>query len=217
MVFRFTESACSNAMQRAALCANAGKIVASKEEIRSRILRKAGYRTGRDLLRSLPWEEMEGEIAAALKVLLDGRNRLRKINDDRTFALDGRLVGDIGETIAARIFSLQLLKPGAKNVDAVTIGEPKRSVQVKATLQDDSLSLKHDGDYVIGLQINEDDRFRVIYNGPAETVMNYLRAPMARRNTGRRNAGNGLEPISLGTWATLNLEVRDQDRIPRCA
>lgn len=132
-----------------------------------------------------------------------------------TFALDGRLVGDIGELIAAELFCLDLLGTKTKNIDAITTVGSRWKVQIKATFQTDSLSIKHGGDHFIGLQLRNQGGFRVIYNGPATAVMNYLKAPKAAGHAGRKNAGNRLEPISLGTWAVLNLAVRDSDRVPR--
>lgn len=132
-----------------------------------------------------------------------------------TFALDGRLVGDIGELIAAEVFCLDLLGSTVKDIDAVTTMGPNRRIQIKATFQNDGLSIKHGGDYFIGLQLKDDGRFRVIYDGPAKPVLDYLRAPKAHGHAGRRNAGNRLEAISLEAWAILNLAVRDSDRIPR--
>lgn len=132
-----------------------------------------------------------------------------------TFALDGRLVGDIGELIAAEVFCLDLLGITVKDIDAVTSMGPSRRIQIKATFQNDGLSIKHGGDYFIGLQLKDDGRFRVIYDGPAKPVLDYLRAPKAHGHAGRRNAGNRLEAISLEAWAILNLAVRDSDRIPR--
>jgi hypothetical protein len=171
---------------------------------------------------------MSDQIGKALEALLSGRDQLRRahrshldgsaLGDHRqemTFALDGRLVGDIGELIAAEVFCIDLLGHGERNVDAVTTTEPRRRVQIKTTFQTDSLAIKHGSDYFIGLQLNDAGRFRVVYNGPARRVMDYLHAPKAQGHAGRRNAGSRLEPISLGAWAILNLEVDDVNRIAR--
>ena len=202
--------------------------VQSKNEMRSKILQHAGYKSGKALLADVEWEVMDSRIGKALRALLSGRNQLKRAHrshlassskkGDRqgmTFALDGRLVGDIGELIAAEAFHLELLGTRTKNIDAVTTAGPSKKVQVKTTFRPDSLSIKHASDYFIGLQLRDDGRFRVVYNGPAKRVMDYLRAPKAHGHAGRRYASKRLEPITLGAWATLNLAVRVPERIPR--
>jgi len=177
---------------------------------------------------SLPWEKMSTQIGDALEKLLSGRGLLQgayrshlaksaeeKSGQKMTFALDGRLVGDIGELIAAETFCLELLGTKSKNIDANSTDGSSRKVQIKATFKDESLSIKHGADHFIGLQLNDAGEFRVIYNGPAAPVMGYLKAPKAEGHAGRQNAGNKLEPISLKAWTVLNLAVADLDRIPR--
>ncbi len=200
----------------------------SKNALRAEILKLSGWRSGKKLLESIVWEGMSSKIGEALKVLLSGQKQLReayqshlanstdrKPAQEMTFALDGRLVGDIGELIAAEVFCLDLLGTKTKNVDAVTTDRFNKRVQVKATFQTDGLSIKHGGDYFIGLQLNDAGKFRVIYNGPASVVMDYLRVPKAEGHVGRKNAGKALEPLSLEAWAILNLAVQNSDRIPR--
>lgn len=202
--------------------------VRTKNEIRSEILSRTGKRSGKETLTGLPWEDMSSRIGQALKALLAGQKRLREAHRSHlaarvqpqppqwmTFALDGRLVGDIGELIAAEVFCLDLLGTRSKNVDAVTNDAPPRRVQIKATFQDHTLSIKHGSDYFVGLQLNDSGQFRVVYNGPASTVMAYLSAPRADGHLGRKNAGKALEPISLEAWSVLDLGVRDSDRVPR--
>ncbi len=200
----------------------------SKNEIRSDILKLTGYQSGKALLESIPWEVMSSQIASALKALLTGRKQLRLAHQshlakseqknptqEMTFALDGRLVGDIGELIAAETFCLDLLGSRTKNIDAISYVKPQWNVQIKATFQTDCLSIKHGGDHFIGLQLSDEGKFRVIYNGPARPVMQYLKAPKARGHVGRTHAGNRLEPISLAAWVVLNQAVNARNRIPR--
>ena len=184
-------------------------------------------KSGKQILEKLPWKMMSSEVGKALEQLLEGRKTLRnayrehlknkasnKTTTEMTFSLDGRLVGDIGELIAAEIFHLDLLGTKSKNVDAETSSGPKRRVQIKATFGEDGLSIKHGGDYFIGLQLNERARFRIIYNGPAKPIMDYLKAPSFEGKTGRTHAETRLEAISLEAWAILNLAVTDEERIP---
>lgn len=200
----------------------------TKNQIRSEILKTAGKRSGKQVLAALPWEEMSSKIGEALKALLRGQQQLKdayrshlavsardQSAQEMTFALDGRLVGDIGELIAAEVFQLDLLGTRTKDVDAITSDQPRRKVQIKATFQEHGLSIKHGADYFVGLQLNGAGRFRVVYNGPAAPVMAYLRAPKADGHAGRRNAGKALEPLSLEAWSVLDLALAESERIPR--
>jgi len=201
--------------------------IATKNDLRKVILNLHGMRSGREVLSALPWKAMHGSTRQALVHLLSGQEALKKryhahlkknssagSNHEMTFALDGRLVGDIGELIAAELFPLELLGTKSKNVDAVTIGRLGKKVQIKATFKDESLTIKHGADYFIGLQLNNDGKYRIIYNGKARPVMKYLRMPKAKGHSGRAGAGTKLEPISLEAWAILNLDVALKDRIP---
>lgn len=174
----------------------------TKNSIRTEILRRHNFSTGREVLNKIPWESMSEKVESALMSLLQGRSALRKTyrehlektNKDgkisgMTFALDGRLVGDIGELIAAEVFCLELLGTRSTKVDAKTTGGHARKVQIKATFKEDGLSIKHGSDYFIGLQLNDKGKFRVVYNGPAKPVMQYLKAPASIGKGGRRNAG----------------------------
>lgn len=200
----------------------------SKSEIRAAILKQSGSRSGRQVLDAIQWEEMSDNIGNALKALLAGQAQLRdayrshladsgneKSGKLMTFALDGRLVGDIGELIAAEVFCLKLLGTKSRDIDAIATDGSDRKVQDKATFRADGLSIKHNGDYFVGLQLNDGGKFRVIYNGPARSVVEYLKAPKAEGHSGRKSAGRALEPLSLEAWAVLDLAVQDADRIPR--
>ena len=205
------------------------KLGKTKNEIRAEILRRSNYRSGKEVLAAVPAERMSKSLGDALKSLLKGRNQLRVAHEKHlaktamgetgkrmSFALDGRLVGDIGELIAAETFQLDLLGTSTANVDAVTTTTPRRRVQIKATFQTTGLAIKHGRDYFIGLQLFDDTgEFRVVYNGPAIPIMRYLSAPKAKGHSGRTHAGKRLEPISLATWAVLDLDVDAADRIPR--
>jgi hypothetical protein len=202
--------------------------VRTKQEILAGIRGSSRFRSSKKWFESADWERMNTQIRNALDYLHKGQDILRQLHQKQmakskgnirskgmTFALDGRLVGDIGELIAAEVFCIELRGTKSVNIDAVTTSIPRRKVQIKATFGKEILSIKHPRDYFLGLQLNQKGQFRVIYNGPARPVMEYLKAPRTEGHQGRKNAGNRLEPISLGAWAILNRSVRDADRIPR--
>jgi hypothetical protein len=201
--------------------------ITTKNDLRRIILKEHELCSGKESLEKIPWEAMHGSTQEALQHLLDGQTKLRQRYQDHltesakhkrkhkmTFALDGRLVGDIGELMAAETFQLDLLGTKSKNVDAVMPGRSGKKVQIKATFKEESLCIKHGADYFIGIQLNSAGEYRVIYNGKAGPVIDYLRMPKAKGHKGRKGAGARLEPISLGTWAILNLNVNEKDRVP---
>lgn len=96
------------------------------------------------------------------------------------FTLDGRLVGDIAETIALHHF--ELLRPQSRTggVDAIT--RTGKTVQVKATGNPRSGPAFTPGkgcaDYLLFFAINFDaNTVSVIYNGPEAPVRALLPAP----------------------------------------
>jgi hypothetical protein len=89
------------------------------------------------------------------------------------FALDGNLVGDIGEAIAISDFKLKKLKPGTTLHDFKT--KKGKLVQVKTTQQTApgkgvGLGLiKRSFDHLLVLQLLERG-YEVLYNGPGKYV-----------------------------------------------
>ncbi len=72
-------------------------------------------------------------IAEALALIFDGIARLKKAFPNRAFTIDGRLVGDIGDIIAALEYDVVLHEVSQPDHDAVT--PDGRSVQIKATFE----------------------------------------------------------------------------------
>ena len=73
-------------------------------------------------------------IKEALALIFDGISRLTDEFPNRAFTIDGRLVGDIGEVIAALEYDIVLDEVGQPNHDGTT--SDGRRVQVKATFKD---------------------------------------------------------------------------------
>src|SRR5436853_97198 len=72
-------------------------------------------------------------IGNALKKLRSARDDLRTMFPELRFALDGNLVGDIGEAIAICDFGLAKLRPGTTLHDFAT--KKGKLIQVKTTQQ----------------------------------------------------------------------------------
>jgi hypothetical protein len=77
-----------------------------------------------------PVQSIEG-LETQLRHLLIAKNELTKMfeSQERSFALDGHLIGSIGEVICSYLFNLSLLPNSAEQFDAVTVDG--KFVQIK--------------------------------------------------------------------------------------
>lgn len=200
--------------------------IETKRALLARLNKTVGTRRGCDYLETIGWHDMSTDVQAALKLIVDGRNQMRAVHrthmgdhgdsvsqEKMSFAIDGRMVGDLGQLIAEQIFAIRLC-PQPK-IDAMSTDGPERRVQVKTTFLDTSLQMKNGDDHLIAMQLHEDGKYRVLFNGPAQPALDYLKAPKDHKGGGRKKAGKQLEGIFLSTWALLNTAIKDEDRIPR--
>lgn len=113
------------------------------------------------------------KIGEVLKKLRSARDELRAEFPDLRFALDGNLIGDIGEAIAVSDFGLEKLNPGSKQHDCKT--KSGKLVQVKTTQQITpgkavGLGLtKRTFDHLLVIQLL-DCGYEILYNGPGSYV-----------------------------------------------
>ncbi|MET2947698.1 hypothetical protein ABXV18_06285 [Vibrio owensii] len=107
-------------------------------------------------------------IELALKEIFSGIARLREAQPKKEFTIDGRLVGDIGETIVERDYELFLYTGLEKDYDGET--PSGRKVQIKATFKD-SLTFKKISDYYLGIKIFNDGSYEEIFNGPGSYIV----------------------------------------------
>jgi hypothetical protein len=72
-------------------------------------------------------------LEAQLRHLLIAKNELTKMfeSQERSFALDGHLIGSIGEVVCSYLFNLRLLGNSTEQFDAETVNEPYKKVQIK--------------------------------------------------------------------------------------
>ncbi len=98
---------------------------------------------------------------------------------NRSFALDGHLLGSIGEVIVAEAYGLGLYKSATPVYDAYTLKSPRHEVQIKTT-QGNRIALNWDGsqkcipEYIIAIKIFPNGSWEEIYNGPGEVVCGYV-------------------------------------------
>lgn len=150
-------------------------------------------------------------IAKGLKQIFTGISDLNTAFPHRKFTIDGRLVGDIGEVIAAHHFDIILdgtegskYAKSRKDFDAVTrIGGA--DVQIKATFQD-ALTFKKGEGRFLGLKFHQDGNFEVIFNGPAKEIYD--------KYAHRKGIGKKLLRFPNKNLKEFNKKVLECDRIP---
>lgn len=106
-------------------------------------------------------------ITNALALIFEGIRQLRREFPEKEFTIDGRLVGDIGEVIAALEYDIKLYDVLVAGHDGKTSNG--RRVQIKATFKD-SLTFKTVPDYYLGFKLYKSGRYEEIYNGPGRII-----------------------------------------------
>lgn len=167
---------------------------------RPRLITKAA--SGNDVLGE---NQMHTDIGDALTDIFNGITKLQNCcKAGRRFTIDGRLVGDIGELIAAREFDITLDPKSRALHDAIT-NTNRRDVQIKATFKN-HLSLGRIPDLYLGLKLNRDGSHEVIFNGPGQMLSNAF--------SHRKNCGQELISFHINTLRQLNGGVKPRDRVP---
>lgn len=106
-------------------------------------------------------------LKEGLALVFQGIERLKAEFPNRRFTIDGRLVGDVGEVIAALEYDIELDEISQPDHDGTT-SEGKR-VQVKATFRD-SLTFKSTPDFLLGFKLHRDGRYEEVFNGPGRLI-----------------------------------------------
>lgn len=148
---------------------------------------------------------MSGErVREALEHIFRGIGILQTEFVNRRFTIDGRLVGDIGEIIAAAEFDVTLDDVGRADHDGTT--SDGRRVQVKATFQD-ALTFRRTPELYLGFKLGRDGSHEVVYNGPGSIIYDaYI---------GRAGIGTTLLRFPIARLRQLSAEVPDEDRVKR--
>ena len=144
------------------------------------------------------------KIADALRLIFDGIKSLKAAFPKKEFTIDGRLVGDIGEVLAALEYDIELFDVLVKGHDGKT--SDGRLVQVKATFKD-SLTFRTVPDYYLGLKLYRDGNHEVIYNGPGKLIYEKYRH--------RKGIGKDLLSFPNTDLQELSERVPDNDRISK--
>lgn len=142
--------------------------------------------------------------------LLEITEKLRTIYKkyDKQFTLDGKLVGDIGEVLAAEKYGLDLLSENEPLHDAIekTTG---RKVQIKSSFKGYSyFPHDHVPEFFLSLNLEHDGSISELFNGPGEYIKeHYIQARSLKPYK------NSYYTLSKGVLLKLNEEVNAKDKI----
>jgi len=142
------------------------------------------------------------EIAKALESIFSGISHLKDSFPGRQFTIDGRLVGDIGEVIAAMVYEIELDEVSQPIHDGTASNGGR--VQIKATFQD-ALTFKKVPEYYLGIKINRNGTFEEIYNGPGQPIFDHY--------SHRSGIGKKLLRFPNAQLKVLSAKVSDEQRI----
>ncbi|CAN7238829.1 hypothetical protein LJR255_000939 [Pararhizobium sp. LjRoot255] len=127
------------------------------------------------------------DLPPVITELVLARNRLRDHYHSAAldFTLDGNLIGDIGEAVAAELFGLQLSPRNGTGIDGHA--PDGRTVQVKATGTNRGPAFRMvdtRAQHLLFLEFDLDNlKGEIVFNGPEEVALRFL----ARSWVGQRS------------------------------
>jgi len=143
-------------------------------------------------------------INKALALIFQGIKRLNDEFPNRAFTIDGRLVGDIGEVIAALEYDIALDDVGRPDHDGTTSNG--RRVQIKATFKD-QLTFKTIPEYYLGFKLYPDGRHEEVFNGPGQIIYD--------RYDHRKDIGVRLHSFPISELRRLSDRLQPNQRVPK--
>jgi len=146
------------------------------------------------------------DLNTALALIFRGIGQLKARFPEKAFTIDGRLVGDIGEVIAALEYDVTLFEVQTPAHDGQT--SDGRKVQVKATFKE-KLTITAVPELYLGLQLFEDGTHKEIFNGPGAIIAEKFRH--------RSGFGEKQLSLSITALATLSRNVPSHQRVARRA
>ncbi|WP_416407197.1 DUF6998 domain-containing protein [Agrobacterium rosae] len=153
-----------------------------------------------------PQSAREFILPPVITDLVIARNRLRDHYRSAAldFTLDGNLIGDIGEAVAAELFDLKLSPRNGTGIDGHA--PDGRSVQVKATGTNRGPAFRMvdtRADHLLFLVFDlENLKGEVVYNGPEEPVIRVL-----------GTAWDGQKTVSMTQIRKMDAILRNEQRL----
>ncbi len=148
------------------------------------------------------------EIKQILAITQKLRDKYIHLN--KKFSLDGKLVGDIGEVLAAEKYGLELFGENTPIHDAKELATG-RMVQVKSSFKSNCYFPYGEDripEYFLAIQIDENGNLTELYNGPGKVVYeNYI----LKNNL--KPYRNSYYTLAKGALCRLNTEIPASDKI----
>jgi len=148
--------------------------------------------------------ETRKQFNDALALIFEGIDQLTKVFPKRAFTIDGRLVGDVGEAIAAFEYELTLDEVQQPIHDATS--KDGRRIQIKATFKN-SLTFRQCPDYYLGFKLHPNGDHEEIFNGPGRVIL--------ERYKSRKGIGVDLLSFPISELRQLSEAIPADQRIAR--
>jgi hypothetical protein len=136
-----------------------------------------------------------------------------KTHQKPKFTLDGKLVGDIGEVIAAKAYGLRLFRPNKHRYDGCVFKDEDKKVQIKSTIKGHIYfprDREKSPDYILAILISNDGAFEELYNGTGAFIWkNYI------DKSAMNIKGKYPFKLSLNKLRDLNQDARNKEKIKR--
>jgi len=135
----------------------------------------------------MSYSPLKFDLPSAIRDLVIARDKVLDLYSELglSFTLDGNLIGDLGEAIAAEIFGLTLTKRNGKGIDGHA--PDKRSVQVKAsgTKRGPAFRMVDTrADHLLFFHLDLDAcTAELLFNGPEEIALQSLKYPWEGQKT----------------------------------
>ena len=143
-------------------------------------------------------------LSQSLDLIFQGISQLKSTFNGRQFTIDGRLVGDIGESLAQLNYHIVLDKKSRTLYDGIT--PDGRNVQIKATFQD-HLTFTKAPELYLGLKLYRDGSYEEIFNGPGQLIYD--------RYAHRAHIGQKLLRFPIVELKAIGQSVAPEHRVSR--
>lgn len=146
------------------------------------------------------------EINQLLEITNKLRLKYKKFG--KNFTLDGKLVGDIGEVLAAEKYGLTLYPENTVVYDGIELATG-REVQIKSSFKNYSyFPYGETPEYFLSLNILENGDLEELFNGPGQYIVDhYIKA------RGLKDYRRSYYTLSKGVLVELNKQVPTEDKI----